>query len=135
MKPLVICQPLSKIDTFIFVVSHTMCSIFFFSVNRWGTRVLDFRLGNTNGRGRNFQKGDQTRVKLWYKCKEVLINKVFDSTHKLNIKKTMETNTPIADTKKLCVSKYSIERSKGQLKKSSKSRKSGLTNSGSLVKL
>ena len=36
---------------------------------------------------------------------------VFDPTHKENIKKNRQTITPIVDTKKLCLSKNSIERS------------------------
>ena len=104
---------------FIFVASNTICFILFFPEHK---------------RGAIF-KGGQTRIKLWYRCKEILTNQVFDSTHKENIKKTRETITPIADTKKLCVSKYSIERSQRHHKKSSRSRKSGLTNSGNLVEL
>ena len=88
MKPLVICQPRSKFDMFIFVVSYTMCSILFFSLTQ--------KVGN-------FQTGEQTRMKLWYRCKKVLINQVFDSTLNENIKKTRETITPIVDTKKLSV--------------------------------
>ena len=37
-----------------------------------------------------------------YRSKEVPINKVFDSTHKENIKKAREAITPIVDTLKLC---------------------------------
>ena len=48
---------------------------------------------------------------------EVLINEVFDLTHKENIKKTRETISPTIDAVKLCVSKYSIERSQGQCRK------------------
>ena len=62
-------------------------------------------------------------------------NKLFGSTHKEKINKTRETITPIANTTKLCVSKYSIERSQGQPKKPSRSRKSGLTNLENLVEL
>ena len=40
-----------------------------------------------------------------------------DSTHKENIKKTREIITPIVDTRKLNVSKNSIERSQRQHKK------------------
>ena len=58
MKPLIICQPRIKFDMFTFVVSHTMCSIFFYVTQKEG----------------NFQGGDETRMKLWYICKEVLIN-------------------------------------------------------------
>ena len=60
---------------------------------------------------------------------------MFASARKENINKNRETITPIVDIKKLCVSKYSIERLQGQHKKSSRSRKSGLTNSGNLVEL
>ena len=60
---------------------------------------------------------------------------MFDLIHKENIKKTRETITPIVDTKKVCVSKHSIEISQRQHKKSSRSRKRGLTNSGNLVEI
>ena len=53
-------------------------------------------------------------MKLWYRCKEVLISKVFDSTNRENIENTRIT--PIVDTKKLYVSKYFIERSQRQHK-------------------
>ena len=39
-----------------------------------------------------------------YRSKEVPINKVFDSTHKENIKKAREAITPIVDTWKICKS-------------------------------
>ena len=55
---------------------------------------------------------------------------MFDSTHKENNKKTRESITPTVDTTKLCVSKYSIEKSQGQDRG-----KSGLTNSKNLVEL
>ena len=42
---------------------------------------------------------------------------MFDSAHKENIKKTRETINPIVDTKRLCVSKYYIERSQRQQQK------------------
>ena len=46
------------------------------------------------------------------------------------------THTPTVNTKKLCVSKYFIERSQGQHKKSSRRvGKSSLTNSGNLLEL
>ena len=104
---------------FTFVISHGMRSILFF---------LNYK------RGENFQRDDQTKMKLWYRCKDVLINKASDSTHE-NIKKGRETITPIVDTKKLCMSKNSTEKSQRQHKKLSRSRKNGLTNSGNLVEI
>ena len=85
---------------FTFVISHGMRSILFF---------LNYK------RGENFQRDDQTRMKLWYRCKDVLINKASDSTHE-NIKKGRETITPIVDTKKLSMSKNSTEKSQRQHK-------------------
>ena len=55
--------------------------------------------------------GDTKRVKYYlldfykYQRKEVSINKVFDLTHKENIKKAKGANTIIGDNLKLCVSK------------------------------
>ena len=44
----------------------------------------------------NIQRGHQTRIKLWYKGKDVLINKVFNSTYKRNIeKKTEKISLPL----------------------------------------
>ena len=60
---------------------------------------------------------------------------MFDLTRKQNIKKTRENITPIVDTKKLYLSKYSIERSQRQNKKLCRSRNSGLINSGNLVEI
>ena len=95
--------------------------------------MFHITFSRTQKGGGNFQKEDQTRMKLWYRCKEVLISKVFDSTNRENIENTRIT--PIVDTKKLYVSKYFIERSQRQHKKSSRSRKSDLTNSGNLIEL
>ena len=61
-------------------------------------------------------RGNQSRMKLWYRDKEVLLNKVFDLPHKKNDKKIKEAITHIADTVKLCASKHFIERSQGQHK-------------------
>ena len=105
---------------FVFDVLHAMCFILFFLEHK---------------REAMFKRGNQTKMKLWYRCKEALINQVFDSTHKENITKTRETITPTVDIKKLRVSIYSIKKSQKQHKNSSRSRKSGLTNSGSLVDL
>ena len=44
------------------------------------------------------------------KIRETITAILGDSTHKENIKKIRETITPILDTRKLCVSKYFIER-------------------------
>ena len=79
-----------------------------FSVTE-GTEFWIFAGGTR--KGVEFQRGDKTWMKPWYRCKEVLINQVFHSTHKENIKETKKTLAPIADSKKLCVAKYSIERS------------------------
>ena len=43
-----------------------------------------------------------TRFPDEYRGKEVPINKIFDSTHKENIRKAREAITPIVDTLKLC---------------------------------
>ena len=72
MKPLVMCQPLSKFEyvhfcCFTYSVFHII-----FSING-GTKVLDFWWGDTN-EGAIFKEGDQTMIKIWYKCKEVIIN-------------------------------------------------------------
>ena len=66
-------------------------------------------------------------MKLW--------NRVFYLTHKKNIKKTREVITLILDTVKLCVSKYSTNRSQGQWKNDPELGKSDLTNSGNPVEL
>ena len=111
MNPDVVCQPLSKIDMLIcsLLLFHILCVPYNFfrkcAANQiFGSLVREHR--------RSFKRGNQTNMELWYRGKEVLINWVIDSTHKENIKKTREAITPIADAKKLCVSKYSIERSK-----------------------
>lgn len=67
-----------------------------------------------------------------YIYKQVLINKVFDSTYKWNIQKINES---LADTVNLCMSRYSIERSQGQHKHHPDVVKIGLANSENLVKL
>ena len=87
---------------FSFLLFHIQCLPYYF-VYKWGDKSFGFLVGQ-HKRGCNFQRGRvgvQTKMKLWYKCKEVLINQVFYSTHKQNIKKTKETITPIVDTKRL----------------------------------
>lgn len=50
---------------------------------------------------------DKPRLKLWYGGKEVLINKVFDSTRKVNDRKTREAITSFIDTlKQQCITVY-----------------------------
>ena len=55
MKPLVICQPLSKFDMFIFIISHKMYSILFF-LEMWGPEFCILG-GITQKRGQ-FLKGN-----------------------------------------------------------------------------
>ena len=92
----------------------------FFSLNRGANKFLKFLLAELK-KGKNYQwargwGANHPWMELWYRGKEVLINKGFDLTHKENIKKTREAITPNVDTVKLCVSKYSIERSQVQKK-------------------
>ena len=47
---------------------------------------------------------------IWFRGSEILIKKLFQLTHKENIKKTREAVTSSLDTVKLCGSKYYIER-------------------------
>ena len=71
-----------------------------------------------------------------YRGKEVPINKVFDSTHKENIKKAREAITPIVDTLKLCGRQNIPFRGhKDSTKNHPEVGKSGLTNSGNFVEL
>ena len=55
--------------------------------------------------GGNFRNGaeNQPRMKRWYWGKEVLINKVLDSTYKDKIKKAREHIIPVVDTVTLFV--------------------------------
>ena len=69
---------------------------------------------------------------LFLKLNKISNNNFFCQS---SFKKTRETITPIVDTKKFCVSKFSIEMSQRQHKKSSRSRKSGFTNSGNLIEM
>ena len=69
IKPFVIYQ----FDMFTFFVSHTMCSILFFSGN-WSEPEFWIFEGGTQKLWAIFKMGDQTRMKLWYRCKEVLIS-------------------------------------------------------------
>ena len=69
-----------------------------------------------------------------YRGKEVPINKVFDSTHKENIKKAREAITPIVDTLKLCGRQNILLRDhKDSTENHPEVGKSGLTNSGNFV--
>ena len=77
-----------------------------------------------------------TRFLDEYRGKEVSINKVFDSTHKENIKKAREAITPIVDTLKLCGRQnIPLRGHKDSTKNHPEVGKSGLTNSGNFVEL
>ena len=60
MKSLVICQPRGKFDMFAFV---------YFTYN-----VVHIIFSGTQ-KGSNFQRRDENRLKVWYRCKDALINK------------------------------------------------------------
>ena len=71
-----------------------------------------------------------------YRVKEVVINKVFDSTHKENIRKARKAITPIVDTLKLCGHQnIPLRGHKYSTKNHPEVGKSGLTNSGDFVEL
>ena len=71
-----------------------------------------------------------------YRVKEVVINKVFDSTHKENIRKARKAITPIVDTLKLCGHQnIPLRGHKYSTKNHPEVGKSGLTNSGNFVEL
>ena len=71
-----------------------------------------------------------------YRGKEVPINKVFDSTHKENIKKAREAITPIVDSQKLCwPQNIPLRGHKDSTKNQPEVGKRGLTNLGNFVEL
>ena len=71
-----------------------------------------------------------------YGGKEVPINKIFDSTHKENIRKAREAITPIVDTLKLCGRQnIPLRGHKDSTKNHPEVGKSGLTNSRNFVEL
>ena len=77
-----------------------------------------------------------TRFLDEYSGKKVPINKVFESTHKENIKKAKEAITPIADTLKLCGRQnIPLRGHKDSTKNYPEVGKSGLTNSGNFMEL
>ena len=93
MKPAVACQPLSIFRMFTFAVSHRACFILFLR-QFGGPDFQVFGEGQQNERTIFKERSvDQTWMKLWYRGKEVLINKTFNSVHKENIKKTSENIT------------------------------------------
>ena len=96
---------------FTFVVVPTVCSILLFLEHKRGAIF--------NGRMKLRWKYG-TDVK-WKVQKEIL--------------RKPGTIIPIIDTKNLCLSNYSMERSQRQHKKPSRSRKSCLTSSGNLVEM
>ena len=118
-KPLVICQPRSKFDK--------QCVPYYLIQHRKGGQFSKKGLGWNYGT--DVKKSQETKCLIQH-IKEIL-------------KKNRKTVTPIVDTeklcvfdtKKLCVSKYSIERSQRQHKKSPRSKKKGLTNSGIFVEI
>ena len=101
-------KPLSHEKTFSFLLFHMQCVPYYFFY-KWGDRSFRF-LVEVYKKGANFPRkggggalGTKLEWNYWYRCKEVLMNQVFDSTHKENIKKTREFITAIVDTKKLRV--------------------------------
>ena len=104
---------------------------------KWPTAVKTFKK-HQNAPTRTHQKNQILLIKFLdeYRGKEVPINKVFDSTHKENIKKAREAITPIVDTLKLCGRQNNPLRGhKDSTKNDPKVGKSGLTNSGNFVEL
>ena len=58
MKPVVVCQSLSKFDMITFVVSYTICFIVFFSLTDGGKKIFGFFVGEQK-RGNFLRKGDE----------------------------------------------------------------------------
>ena len=104
---------------------------------KWPTAVKTFKK-HQNAPTRTHQKNQILLIKFLdeYRGKEVPINKVFDSTHKENIKKAREAITPIVDTLKLCGRQnIPLRGHKDSTKNHPEVGKSGLTNSGNFVEL
>ena len=105
---------------------HIPCVPYFF-FRKWEDKpeFCNFGGGIQKRRVAVFKGGwDQTTMKLWFRGKEVLINDKCLIQHiKKILRKPGKLSLLFVDTKKLCVSKYSIERSQKQHKKSSRSRK------------
>ena len=95
MKPAVVNQPLIKFGMFNFAVSHSVCFLFFFSVNGRENQICGYLMGQHKNR-EQFSKGGATQMKLQDRGKQVLIKKALDSTHKENIKKTSIADSSIA---------------------------------------
>ena len=108
---------------FTFVVSHAMPLIMFFSLNERLANFFYFWWENTKEGAILKWGGNHPCMKLWYRGKEILLNEVFDLTHKENIRKTKDAITPIANTPKLCALKYYVDRSQRQCKKRCRSGK------------
>ena len=104
---------------------------------KWPTAVKTFKK-HQNAPTRTHKKDQILLIKFLdeYRGKEVPINKVFDSTHKENIKKAREAITPIVDTLKLCGRQnIPLRGHKDSTKNHPEVGKSGLTNSGNFLEL
>ena len=104
---------------------------------KWPTAVKTFKK-HQNAPTRTHKKDQILLIKFLdeYRGKEVPINKVFDSTHKENIKKAREAITPIVDTLKLCGRQnIPLRGHKDSTKNHPEVGKSGLTNSANFVEL
>ena len=84
---------------------------------------------------RENNRGDQLRMKLWYRGKDVLINKIFDLTHEEIVQKTTEAITPITDTVKLYPSNIPLGVHRGSTKNDPEFGIGDLTNSRNLIEL
>ena len=104
---------------------------------KWPTAVKTFKKHQNAPTGIH-KKSQILLIRFLDECrgKEVPINKVFDSTHKENIKKAREAITPIVDTLKLCGRQnIPLRGHKDSTKNHPEVGKSGLTNSGNFVEL
>ena len=102
---------------------------------KWPTAVKTFKK-HQNAPTRTHKKDQILLIKFLdeYRGKEVPINKVFDSTHKENIKDAREAIIPIVDTLKLCGHQnIPLRGLKGSTKNHPEVGKSGLTNSGNFL--
>ena len=79
-----LCCPLKPVSLWV----NLVCSLFFFPIHcvsyyflwKWGISKPAFWIfgGEIQNRGKTiFNVGDQNMMKLWYRSKEILINKVF----------------------------------------------------------
>ena len=117
---------------------HIQWVSYHISVNEWAYYILDFWIfgGGAQKKEEIFKGRNQISIKLWYKGKKVLINKVSDSIHKNKVLRKPQKLLPSLQLLRSCVHQnISLRDHRDSTKSYPEVGKSGIAHSENLIKL